>query len=133
MTLPAATPSVVIGSMSGVSNGQEFLPGALVGTALLVPQNCTGSNFQATVLGAQGTSTARVAVGFSSLANIAKTGFDVGSLSCTITADSGAQVSCSAPGSWSFAASDALVLGLFNFSNVSDYDNAKVMASFVCQ
>jgi len=58
MTLPAATTDTVVGSMSAVSNGQVFDEGPLEASALIVPQNCTGSNFQATVLGAQGTSTA---------------------------------------------------------------------------
>src|SRR5271170_483934 len=132
--LPSSITTTTIGAPSGVSNAQGFFTGgSWQGNILPLPQSCTASNFSVTVLGAAHTSTALVTIGYSSVAQIESSpmGIAPSSLSCTITAANGAAASCTSNASFSFAAPTYLTLVLYNFQTPADYENARVMASWV--
>jgi Collagen triple helix repeat (20 copies)/IPT/TIG domain len=133
MTLPSAIQGAVVGAMTGTSTGAALSPRATVNAALPVPANCTGGSFQVTVLGAQGTSSALVTVGLSSISFVETGDIAIPPLNCIITANSGQAVSCSAAATYPLEASDYLTLAMAQFSHPSDFAGAHVYASFVCK
>ncbi|HSU18737.1 MAG TPA: hypothetical protein VLI45_03245 [Acidobacteriaceae bacterium] len=114
---------------SGASTGQTS---HFVISSLAVPTACTASHFKVTVFGAANTSTAQIVLGDNTAENI--TQLDAGTaLYCTVTANNGLPVSCTSTGTT--ALTDSLFINIiaFQFSNPSDYNNARALVSFVCQ
>ena len=132
MTLEASVPGTSVGSPVGLSSAEGYFSAAATEAGgMSVPKNCTASGFQATVYGAQNTSQMEVIVGVQT--DLSATGIGPTALNCTVTAASGAPVSCTSTGTTSFTTADFLTLVVLNFTNAADYDNTHVLASFVCQ
>jgi hypothetical protein len=108
------------------------LTGAVEAVALPVPNTCTVSNLNVTVLGAMNTSTASVAVGTSSLAELQAGEVGVSVVDCSVTANQGNPVTCTSTASFSDSPGDFLSIFAYNFSNSADFANAHVLASFTC-
>lgn len=133
MTLPPAFSGAVVGVMSGTSTAAVLSPLATVKAALPIPQNCTGGNFQVTVLGAQGTSSAMVTVGLSTVSFVESGDIAIPPLNCIIAANNGQAVNCSAAATYPLVSGDFVSLAMAQFSHPSDFAGAHVYASFVCQ
>ncbi len=124
--------STEVSAATGVSSTTiADFSGALPMVVLPLPESCTASGFALTVIGAQGTSTAEVALGCSTPALLNAQEADQ-ALSCTVTANSGATVSCTSPGTFSVASPGYLSIFETLFSNAPDFENARVLTSFVC-
>jgi hypothetical protein len=100
---------------------------------LPLPQTCTASNFSVTVFGATGTSQASFILTATKASTVATEVLDTTSLSCTVTANSGAPVSCTSAASQKLTAPIFLADVAFNFTSAADFDNATATVSFVCQ
>jgi hypothetical protein len=137
MLLPASVIFIDLGAMSGVSNAGVLSPSNMQAVVLTPPQDCVGSNFQVTVLGATGTSTAFVYVGASTEAWLSGGILGTSPLQCTVTANNGNPVTCSSSATFGFGPSSypylSLALSTENSATPADFDNARVLASFVCQ
>jgi Collagen triple helix repeat (20 copies) len=127
---------------SGMSSaGIVALPSGNGGTAsqnvssavLQVPKNCTASGFTAAQFGAINSSTTQVMLVTGSDSLIASGYINGSSLACTLTANSGAPTSCSTSGSTSLTAGELVSIAVFSFSNPPDYQNARLVVSFVCE
>ena len=130
--IPASNPGSLVGAPTGVSTGQYATLGGDEAVSTPLPQNCTVSNFNVEVTGAQNTSTAQVFLIFTTPSSIAGNGYYT-LTSCTVTAASGSPVSCSNSGTYPLTTPAYLSVLLGNFSTPADYENANVMTSFVCQ
>jgi hypothetical protein len=130
--IPASNPGSLVGAPTGVSTGQLATLGDDEAVSTPLPQNCTVSNFNVEVTGAQNTSTAQVFLIFTTPSSIAGNGYYT-LTSCTVTAASGSPVSCSNSGTYPLTTPAFLSVLLGNFSAAADYENAHVMTSFVCQ
>lgn len=135
MLLPESIPAIdnILGAMSGVSIGAVQGPSALQAAVLPVPQNCTASNFKVTVVGASGTSNAVAGIGFSTSTDFGEGNLDGLALLCTVTANSGATVTCSSSSTADLTTSQFVSLFLGDFTNSADFQNTRMYASFVCQ
>jgi hypothetical protein len=137
INMPGSIYVTAMGVPTGFSNGidyykanttldqEQFLP---------IPQNCTAKSFNVTVLGAQNTSTAYVTIGYSSptwLSQNPNSAYP--SIGCTVTANNGNPVSCSTSSTWYFSQGTPITIAVTDFDNVSDFENTRVMTSFVCQ
>jgi len=132
VTIPASNPGSLVGSPVGQSMAAFSTLANDEIISMPLPQNCTVSNFNVTVLNAKGTSSAQVMLIFTNPGSIQGSGF--GGLSrCTVTAASGVPVSCSDLGSYSIAQPAYLSIFISNFTNAADFQNANVMTSFVCK
>lgn len=105
----------------------------VIGSVLPVPQNCTVSGFKAVQFGAGNASTMQVVLAVGTDASVATGYLTAIPLSCILTANSGGFSSCSAPGSTVLSAGQLIAVGVFNFSDPPDFQNARLMVSFVCQ
>jgi Collagen triple helix repeat (20 copies)/IPT/TIG domain len=137
MLLPASVSHAEVGAMSGISNAAELSPQNLQAAILTVPQNCTGSSFQASVLGATGTSSALLFVGAEVPAFLPVGSLGISPLQCTITANNGNQVSCSSTATFGLGPQSFpyvnMSISVDNSANPADFANARILASFVCQ
>ncbi len=132
-------PATITSGMS--SAGIVALPSGNGGTAsqnvpasvLQVPQNCTASGFKVAQFGASNGSTAQVMLVTGSDSLIASGFINGSSLACTLTANAGAPTSCSTSGSASLTAGELVSIAVFSFSNPPDFQNARLVVSFVCQ
>lgn len=135
--LPASIPSqgTMLASASGLSSATLESQAAIAEFALPVPQNCTASGFSATVIGAQNTSSAQVAAYTGTTADIGPENASTGEspLNCNVTAANGAAVSCTSANAVGFGSTGFVLIAVFNFSNGADFQNARVLTSFVCQ
>lgn len=114
-----------------------FTPSGLLGpigptTFQQIPQNCTASNFAATAFGAKGTSTATLYLATATSAQVLGNSA-TGVLTCTLTANNSAVVTCSAAGTSTLTKGDFVAVTAYQFSNGADFDNATVDMSFTCQ
>jgi hypothetical protein len=100
---------------------------------LPVPQGCTLANLSVTVLGAANTSSATVLIGISNLAQVQAGAISESSTNCTVTAANGNPVSCTSSATFPVTTADFLTIVLANFTNQSDFNNARVFTSFTCQ
>jgi hypothetical protein len=98
---------------------------------LALPSACTAGHFTVTVLGAAGTSTAAAFLG----ATTDPTGNsnEGGALSCVITANNGAPVSCSSPSTSSLPAGNYVNFVVEQFTHSSDFSGARAFMSFICE
>jgi hypothetical protein len=123
------------------SAGIVALPSGNGGTAsqnvpamvLQVPQDCTASGFKAVQFGASNSSTAQVLLVTGADSTIASGFINGSSLGCTLTANIGSFSSCSSPGSTSLTAGELVSIAVFSFSSPPDFQNARLVVSFVCQ
>jgi hypothetical protein len=130
--LPSSVVYVEVGTPTGLSTAAELSPGSTQAAVLPVPQACTLANFSVTVLGAANTSSAGAFIGVSNLAQV-QAGVIGGPISCTVTAANGNPVSCTSSSTYPVTTADFLTIVLANFTNPSDFNNARVFASFTCQ
>jgi IPT/TIG domain len=100
-------------------------------TMLAVPSACTAGNFTVTVLGAAGTSTAAAFLG----ATTDPTGNanEGGALTCVITANNGAPVSCSSASTSSLPAGSYVNFVVESFTHSSDFSGARAFIRFICE
>jgi len=134
-----AMPATITSGMS--SGGIVAIPSGNGGVAsqnvpaqvLQVPQSCTASGFTAIQFGAANKSTADVFLA-EATPSFASTGFlNSTPLLCTITANSGGFSSCASAGTATLTAGEMIAVGAFSFSNLPDFQNARVTVSFICQ
>jgi hypothetical protein len=133
ITMPASvTAGTMIGSATGPSTAGVYSIPVTDSLAVPIPQDCTAQDFKVEILGLQGTTTATVAVGVSDVAYLQSGEVGPLSLECEVTGNSGAPVSCSStatsgvPSSWYFS------VAVYKIVTPSDFDNARVYTSFVC-
>ncbi len=132
-------PATITSGMS--SSGIVALPSGNGGTAsqnvpamvLQVPKNCTASGFSVAQFGASNASTTQVMLVTGTDSLIASGFINGSSLGCTLTANSGAPTSCSSSGTASLTAGELVSIAVFSFSNPPDFQNARLVVSFVCQ
>ena len=128
-----SNPVTAVGYAIGVNPFQENTgPNTIIpATVLAVPSSCTAGNFTVTVLGAAGTSTATAYLG----ATTDPTGNsnEGGYLSCTITANNGAPVSCSSPSTASLPAGAYVNFVVEAFSHSPDFSGARAFMRFLCE
>jgi hypothetical protein len=101
--------------------------------SLLVPQDCTAGNFQVVQFGAANTSTAQVSLVVGSDASVNGFTFQSILLSCTLTANNGGFSTCSTANTSALTGGQLIAIFTRNFSNLPDFQNAHVLASFTCQ
>ncbi len=106
---------------------------SIAASVLQVPHSCTATGLQVTQFGAAGTSTVLVILGVGSPSNVAGNVLSGTNLQCTLTAASGGFSSCTSGGPTALTAGQDISMALISFSNPSDYQNARILASFVCQ
>ncbi|MGH9604582.1 MAG: hypothetical protein ACRD3N_02665 [Terracidiphilus sp.] len=140
MALPSTVMDAGIGPASGLStavgySGASSPESVGESVVLQVPQTCTASHFNVTVYGARNGSQATVTImtpaAFDDFVTLSYT-----ALSCTVAANYGEPVSCSTSATQPFIAGTYLgdlILEVGNFTNPSDFDSARILASFVCQ
>ena len=125
----------VVGPASGVGTGTiYFEPADGVPVVLRIPQTCTGSQFEVSEIGAEGTSTANVLVAWEdNLADVKSHNLLVSALNCQITANSGGAASCSTSATQSFSAGDYVLLAIVDSSGGgTNFEGATFTASWVC-
>jgi hypothetical protein len=123
------------------SNGIVALPSGNAGVAsqnvaqsvLQVPQNCTGSAFKAVQFGAAGNSTAVVALAAGTPSTVAGNFLNSTLFFCTLTANNGGFSSCSGSGNPFLQAGQLISIALVQFSNLPDFQYARLLVSFSCQ
>ena len=142
--MPGSIYESAIGSPSGFSNGIDYHTGNSVTnmTAFLpVPQDCTTSNINFTVLNVQGTGQAAVYIANSTMVDLTSNP-DVIYIGpyCVVTANNGAPVTCSAGYNTTFSQGTPIAIGIsapdiFNQGphEIDAYANSIIMTSFVCQ
>lgn len=130
MSLPASigTGAFIVGSPTGTSTGASYTTNLQV-MAVPLPQSCIASDFSATVIGASGGSTGWVGLATSSLGDVESI-TNTARLFCTITAENGGQ--CSSTATYSLQSPVYLTLEIFNMPTPTDFQNARIMASFTC-
>jgi hypothetical protein len=114
--------------LSGVG-GTYGTSGEGLKNILLVPQDCTATNYTVTIYGAQGTSTIDSGIAYSPT-------FYAGwydTLVCTVTANNGNPVSCTSPGPVSLTKGLQITNTILGATNPPDFDNVQVLTSFVCK
>lgn len=128
-----SNPVTAVGYAVGVNPFQENTgPTTIIPeTILALPSACTAGNFTVTVIGAAGTSTAAAFLG----ATTDPTGNsnEGGALTCTITANNGAPVSCNSPGTSSLTAGYYVNFVVESFTHSSDFSGARAFMSFICE
>lgn len=126
-------PVTAVGYAVGVNPFLENTgPGTIIPeTMLALPSACTAGNFTVTVLGAAGTSTAAAFLG----ATTDPTGNsnEGGYLSCNITANNGAPVSCKSTSTASLGAGYYVNFVVESFTHSSDFSGARAFMSFICE
>ena len=126
-------PVTAVGYAVGVNPFQENTgPSTIIPeTMLAVPSACTVGQFTVTVLGAAGTSTAAAFLG----ATTDPTGNlnEGGALTCDITANNGAPVSCNSPSTYPLPAGSYVNFVVESFTHSSDFSGARAFMSFVCE
>ena len=127
-----SNPVTAVGYAVGVNPFQEStgLP-IIPETILAVPSACTAGHFTVTVLGAAGTSTASAFLG--STTDPTGNSNEGGALSCGITANNGAPVSCSSPATASLPAGAYVNFVVESFTHSSDFSGARAFMSFICE
>jgi hypothetical protein len=129
--LPSSVGTVEVGAPTGLSTASGI--NAVSAAVLPVPQACTLANFSVTVLGAANTSSAGVVIGLSNLSQVQAGVIAASPTGCTVTAANGGSVSCTSSATFPVTTGDFLTIALFNFTNPSDFNNARVLTSFTCQ
>jgi hypothetical protein len=126
-------PFIIAGPATGVGSFTENDGPTLIipATVLAVPAACTAGNFSATILGAAGTSSATVYLG--ATADPTGNSNEAGVVSCTVTANNGAPISCNTTSTASLGAGTYVSFVIENFTNGPDFSNARGFVSFVCQ
>lgn len=119
----------ILGLASGASNASQDI----AAQALPVPQNCTASGFKATELGATGSSTVVVTVAVATASTLAGNLAYSTALNCQLTAANGAPATCTSTGTQSFNTTQFFEVAAYNFTNPSDFNNARILISYVCQ
>lgn len=137
INMPGSIYLSALGVPSGVSNGVDYYRANTTldqEQFLLIPQNCTVKTFNVTVLGAQGTSSASVFIGYSTpdMLSANPNTIYVGP-GCVVGANDGVPAYCSATPNWYFTQGTPITIGVTSFTNVSDFENTRIMTSFVCQ
>lgn len=102
--------------------------------AVPVPENCTATNFQASIIGATGASTYTVAVAVAANLNAVVTNSYAAGNSCTLTTSASGPSTCSTTASVPLTAGEYVAIGFVGItsSNYSSIQGAKLMTSFVC-
>ncbi len=134
--LPAliADPYEFLVPPTGVSSATlDAGSGALANIALPLPQTCTASNFSVTVLGAGGSAGMLVALGTSSAASFGPSDVDALPLSCTANASSGQPVTCTSASTATLTAPTYLSIVVVASADPTNFANARILTSFVCQ
>lgn len=126
---PYEVTHAVVALPSGPSNASE----SIAASALQVPQNCTATNFSATQFGAAGTSSATVLLAVATPSSILGNSGGGTSVSCTLKANSGGTSSCTSNATYPLTAGTDLLIAVYNFSNLPDFQNARMLVSFTCQ
>lgn len=133
-TLPATLTSyevthAVVALPSGASTASE----GIAQSVLQVPHGCTATNLSATQFGAAGTSTATVILGVTSPSSILGNSAGGTALACTLTASNGGTSSCSSNATAPLSAGQDILIAVYGFSNLPDFQNARMLVSFTCQ
>jgi IPT/TIG domain len=125
-------PNTAVGYAVGVNPFQENTgPLTIIPETLLaVPSACTAGNFTVTVIGAAGTSTAAAFLG--STSDPTGNANEGGALSCVITANNGATVSCSSASTASLPAGTYVNFVVESFTHASDFSGARAFMRFIC-
>jgi hypothetical protein len=117
----------------GTSTGTINTTAGTQASVVPVPQSCTVANLSIVALGVQGTATATAGVAavpsVSDLVSDLVYPID----SCTLTGNSGQPISCTSTSEVAVAQGEYLADFIFNFSNATDYENARLYVSFTCQ
>lgn len=129
----------IIPTMFGPGNNFEFLPTGtssqndILPSSLPVPQNCTAQNLNVTAIGPNGTSQVTVYVGNATTAQAEQSLFDELPVSCTVTANNGADVSCSSTATSPLVQGSLVMVVVDNFTKPSDFWGTRMLVSFTCQ
>ena len=124
-------PVTAVGYPVGVSPFLESIGLPIIPeTVLAVPTACTAAHFTVTVIGAAGTSKTTAFLG----ATTDPTGNsnEGGALSCVITANNGAPVSCTSSSTASLGAGTYVNFVVESFTHSSDFSGARAFMSFIC-
>ncbi|WP_313901023.1 IPT/TIG domain-containing protein [Occallatibacter riparius] len=106
--------------------------GSVLRNALAVPQNCSASNWQVKVFGAQGSSTATFGLAISTDADAIGNLISLVPILCTVTAGTN-PATCNAGGTTNLFQGQLIYLVAFGFTNGPDFQNAIADVSFTCQ
>lgn len=123
----------------GAGNNFEFLPigissqNDILPSSLPVPQNCTAQNLNVAAIGPNGTSQVTVYVGNATTAQAEQSLFNELPVSCTLTANNGADASCSSTATSPLAQGSLVMVVVDNFTNPSDFWGTRMLVSFTCQ
>ena len=127
-TIPAGTAELSFTPVGQSTANPQF------NIAVPVPAGCAVSNFQASVTGATGVSTATVYLAETTLAQLESEGGEHATpvVSCTLTSSSGTPGSCSSTATGSVTAGDYAFIYFSPGDNPSAFQGAQVYTSFVC-
>lgn len=126
---------------SDAVHGLVTLPTGNGGTAspwvaqsvLQVPQDCTATHLVATQLGAANTSTMAVILGVGNASLTAGNAIGGSALSCTLTAANGGSSTCTSSAQVPLTTGQEIDVAVISFTNPPDFQNARLLVSFVCQ
>jgi Collagen triple helix repeat (20 copies)/IPT/TIG domain len=126
-------PNTAVGYAIGVNPFQENTGPLTIEpeTLLAVPSACTAAHFTVTVLGAAGTSSATAFLGTTT--DPTGNSNEGGALSCVITANNGAPVSCSSTSTSSLPAGSYVNFVVEDFTHASDFSGARAFLRFICE
>jgi hypothetical protein len=132
MGMPSGGISQLAAVPTGAGSFSEYA-GAITTaeTVLPVAEACNAGNFTVTAIGATGTST--VTAYLAGTTDPTGNSNEGGIIGCTLTANNGARVSCTSSSVASLSVGMYVNFALINFSTASDWANARVYLSFVCQ
>lgn len=133
-TMPATlTAYEVQHAVVALPSGSSTATEGIGQSSLQVPQACTATNLTATQIGAAGTSTATVVLGVTTPSSILGNSAGGTALSCTLTSNNGGASSCTSNATASLSAGEDILIAVYNFSNLPDFQNARMLVSFTCQ
>jgi hypothetical protein len=140
IAMPVTYPDGIVtfvGAPMGASAGTSASGNGFVSYAVPVPQNCTASNFLVTLFQGQFASSANVVLVVETQAQLGvgtQFGDLVSAISCTVTNNSAAPVSCASQQTYPLTTSDYIsVVITAPGSTPLDYEGSTVNTSFVCQ
>jgi Collagen triple helix repeat (20 copies)/IPT/TIG domain len=129
---PSSSFTQLVGSPVGAGTFESYTgPINSADTLIALPTACTAGNYTVTAIGATGTSTVNAYLGATN--DPTGNSNEGGALLCVLTANNGATVSCNSSATASLTAGTYVNFVLVGFTTPTDFSNARLFMSFVCQ
>jgi Collagen triple helix repeat (20 copies)/IPT/TIG domain len=129
---PTGSFTQLVGSPVGAGTFVSYAgPESSAETVIDLPTACTAGTYTVTAIGATGTSSVNAYLGVTN--DPTGNSNEGGALLCVLTANNGATVSCNSSATASLTAGTYVNFVLVGFTMPTDFSNARLFMSFVCQ